>query len=147
MPHPFSKLWAKIVLAIHFLAHLIYRIFFFWKNDDGLNKFFKFYHRDGVYSVLKDERVEWPLYQKCQSCSLCTFSCEPIKLGQAPPSFEPKYIMLSASRSPHESEVFLENWLPCMECKSCTVLCPNDVDIHLMVERILERRKRILFRR
>lgn len=140
------KLRAQGVLAFLFVIHLLKKVFFFWRRPRGLSIFLGQYIADGIYPVEERERHEFPSFQKCQACSLCTFSCTAVQQGRAPSAFEPKFIMLGLGRSSHESEVFLEEWLPCIECGSCQVLCPNDVPIHRMAEQIIERRQRVGFR-
>jgi len=143
----FSKFYAKFVLAIQFFIHLFGRIFLFWRKRKGLDQFLSQYAADAIYPITPGERKLFPSYQRCQVCSLCTFSCVAIQLGKAPSDFEPKFLMLGYGRSPHESEVFLDEWMPCYECKSCTILCPNDVPIHTMAKQIKKRRERLGFRK
>lgn len=140
------KIEAKFYLAIGFLLHLMKRIFLFWKRPRGLKDFLSQYAADGIFPVTREERSRYPSFERCQACSLCTFSCEAIVAGRAPSAFEPKYILLSLGRSPHESEVFLEEWLPCYECEKCSVTCPNQVPVHEMAQEIIERRNRLGFR-
>jgi heterodisulfide reductase subunit C len=142
----FRKIKAKIVLWVLFFRSLLRRLFFSWKPEKGLEKFFENYSADAILTVSENERSQFPSYQKCQACSLCTFSCSALHEGRAPSSFEPKFIMLGYGRSSHESEYYLEEWLPCVECKACTVECPNDVPVHTMAQQIIERRHRVGFR-
>jgi len=60
--------------------------------------------------------------------------------------FEPKMIMLGFSRSAHEAQYAYEDWLPCIECDACSVICPNQVPIHEAVQLVLERRNQIALR-
>lgn len=142
----YTKFQAKLVLAWTFLIHLIKRVIFFWRKAPGLSRFLEVYAADAIFPVGEGERAKFPSYEKCQICSLCTFSCEAVKQGKAPSSFEPKFIMTGYGRSSHEAEYFLEEWLPCAECNACTVECPNDVPVHAMVSQIIERRNRLGFR-
>lgn len=142
----YHKFQAKLALAWLFLGHLIKRVLFFWKRSDGLTKFLATYSGDAIFPVSLGERSAFPSYQRCQVCSLCTFSCAAIKEGKAPSSFEPKFLMIGYGRSSHESEYFIEDWLPCLECVECTVDCPNDVPVHAMGQQIVERRNRLGFR-
>jgi heterodisulfide reductase subunit C len=141
-----AKFQAKAVLGWLFFIHLIKRVLFFWKRPPGLPVFLKIYASDAIAPVTDSERSRFPHYTRCQGCSQCTFSCEGIKQGRAPASFEPKFIMLGYGRSSHEAEYFLEDWLPCVQCKECTVHCPNDVPIHEMATQVMERRNRLGFR-
>lgn len=140
------KIQATLALASIFFFHLLGRVLFFWRKGQGLKKFLDQYVADAVYSIEPFERMSFPRFQRCQACSLCTFSCTAIQTGIAPSGFEPKYILLALARSQHESEVFLEEWLPCLECKQCVVDCPNDVPIHLVADLVVERRNRVGFR-
>lgn len=142
-----NYLKAKLALALTFFWHLLCRLLLFWKKRPGLETFLKYYAADSIYPISGNERAEFPSYQRCLACSLCTFSCVAIQQGTAPSGFEPKFILLGYGRSPHESEVFLEEWLPCYSCQTCQVLCPNQVPVHLVAERIMKRRNRLGFRR
>lgn len=146
MSRSFSNWWARFVLSVLFFYHLIKRVCLFWRRRGGFEQFMKQYHADGILPVSARERALTPSYQSCQTCSLCTFSCTAVQKGTAPSDFEPKFIMLGYGRSPHESEIFLEEWLPCLECETCHILCPNEVPIHAMASQIIERRKRLGFR-
>ncbi len=137
------KIWARIYLGSLLIIHLLRRVFFFWRKTHGLNKFLEYFSLDAITPVEESEREIFPSFQKCINCSLCTFSCTAIQQGKAPSGFEPKFILLGLGRSPHESEIFLEEWLPCIECGHCQVLCPNDVPIHKMGEVIIQRRQRV----
>ena len=128
------KFTAKLALAVQFLAHLFYRVLFFWKHQQNLLRFQNNFRADGIFPMGKKERVLMPDLQRCQACSLCTFTCTAVIQGTAPAAFEPKYLMLGAGRSSHEGEFFLEEWVPCAECEECVVLCPNDVPVHAMAE-------------
>ena len=141
-----TNLRAKIALAILFFRHLVRRAFLFWRKKDGLRQFLALYGGDAIYPVSEKERAAMPGFQKCQVCSLCTFTCKAVLDGKAPGNFEPKFLMIGYGRSSHEAEFFLEEWLPCYECRSCTVVCPNDVPLHDMAETIVERRKHVAFR-
>lgn len=140
-----AKWIAKVALAITFLTHLLARIIFFWRRVENSERFLANYRADGIFPVGGVERDQMASFQRCQACSLCTFSCSAIKEGSAPPAFEPKYLMLGPSRSAHEGNVMLDEWIPCAKCSVCTVLCPNDVPIHAVVERIQERRKNFAY--
>lgn len=142
----YTKFQAKLALAWMFLIHLIKRVVFFWRKTPGLSRFLEVYAADAIFPISEKERAKFPSYEKCQICSLCTFTCEAVKQGSAPSSFEPKFILTGYGRSSHESEYFLEEWLPCLECQSCTIECPNDVPVHEMATQILERRNRLAFR-
>ncbi|MBI4402990.1 MAG: 4Fe-4S dicluster domain-containing protein [Deltaproteobacteria bacterium] len=141
-----GKMQAKLVLALLFFYHLLGKLLFFWRRPKGLQNFLDSYRADGIFPVGSNERSHFPTYQRCQVCSLCTFSCTAIQKGLAPADFEPKFVMLGYGGSSHESEIFLEEWLPCIECEQCSVLCPNDVPIHGMAQMIIERRKKVGFR-
>lgn len=141
----FSKFWAKCVLGVLFIIHFFRKLAFWKKSEPGLVTFLGHFGGDGVYEVSKRERAQFPSYSKCHACSLCTFSCTAVRDGNAPFDFEPKFIMLGYGRSPHEAEYFLEEWLPCLGCKRCTVECPNDVPIHAMASQIIERQKKLGF--
>ena len=140
------KLRAKIALAGLFFLQLLGRMFLFWRRRPGLPRFLELYAADAISTISATERSRFPEYQKCQACSLCTFSCTAIHEGRAPAAFEPKFLMLGFGRSSHESEYFLPDWLPCLECGECTVNCPNNVPVHAMAEQIMERRNRLGFR-
>lgn len=142
----FSRWKAKLALAFLFFAHLFKRAFFLWKRRSELPRFLSFYAADAITPISEAERSRFPSFQRCQICSLCTFSCSAIQQGRAPGSFEPKFLMTGFGRSSHESEYFLPEWLPCAECAECTVKCPNDVPVHAMAEQIIERRKNLAFR-
>src|SRR5690606_21990464 len=107
-----QKFEAKLVLAGLFVVHLFRRIVFFWRKRPGLKEFLENFHEDNITPVDELERKEFPSFQRCQVCSLCTFSCEAITEGRAPAGFEPKFILLGFGRSAHESEYFFEEWLP-----------------------------------
>lgn len=143
----YRKLEAKLVLALLFFIHLIKRVVFFWRKPRGLNFFLDTFSEDSVFPVTPQERMLLPALSRCQACSLCSFSCSAIQGGKAPTGFEPKQILLVSARSSHESEIFLEEWLPCAECNACTVQCPTQVPIHEAVQLVMERRKRIAYRR
>jgi len=143
----FRRYQAKAVLASLFIRHLFRRVVFFWRPHKGLPTFLANYQSDAIFPVTPNERALMPSFQKCQACSLCTFSCTAILQGKAPASFEPKFLMLGYGRSSHEAEYFLEEWLPCLECGKCEVNCPNDVPVHEMAETIRERRERLAFRK
>lgn len=143
----YRKYQSKGVLAVLFFSHLIHQLFFFWKPRKGLRRFLANYAQDAITTVSQHERTWLPSYERCQNCSLCTFSCEGIQQGKGHPSFEPKMLMLGYGRSSHESEYFLEDWVPCIECGECTVQCPNQVPIHAMLEEIRDRRSQLGFRR
>lgn len=142
----FHKIQAKLVLAVLFFLHLLKRIFFFWRKPRGLEFFLEQFAQDGIFPISPSERTLFPLLQKCQACSLCTFSCTSIIEGKAPSNFEPKLLLLGFGRSTHESENLFDDWLPCLECKSCQVLCPNDVPVHQMANQIIARRSHLKFR-
>lgn len=146
MQRLYSKFMAKLVLGVLFFIHLIDRYLFFWRKRKSLRDFWSHYASDAIAPVGTEERENFPSYQKCQVCSLCTFSCEAIIEGRAPSSFEPKYLLLGPGRSAHEAEYLFDDWLPCFECQRCTVECPNNVPIHAMADMIVERRKRFGFR-
>ena len=137
---------AKAALAFLFFVHLLHRCVFFWRPARGLRTFLSNYELDSVFSVSEFERRMMPHFQKCQACSLCTFSCLAIQEGKAPMKFEPKMIMLGFSRSAHEAQYAYEDWLPCIECDACSVICPNQVPIHEAVQLVLERRNQIALR-
>ena len=143
----FHKFQAKLALALIFFRHLFLRALFFWRKPGGLPKFLGHFAADAISPISLHEREVFPQLQRCQNCSLCTFSCVAVQNGKAPSGFEPKFLMLGLGRSSHESEYFLEEWLPCAECEACTVVCPNDVPVHEMATVILERRKQLTFRR
>lgn len=140
------KCYARMVLITLFAIHLVRRSFIFWRKGQGLKKFLDNYASDAVTSVSPIERKNLASFQRCLACSFCSFSCEAILEGRGPVGFEPKYLILSAGRSAHESEVFLEDWLPCLECDACTVVCPNDVPVHAAATQIIDRRNRLAFR-
>lgn len=142
-----AKLKAQFVLAMLFFGHLFFRALFFWMPKGDSARFLTNFRSDGIFPIGESERSQMASYQRCQACSLCTFSCTAVKNGTAPAAFEPKYLMLGPGRSSHESEFFLEEWVPCTECTECVVLCPNDVPIHEMAMRIIERRKNWAFRK
>ncbi|MCB0416492.1 MAG: hypothetical protein H6617_08200 [Bdellovibrionaceae bacterium] len=142
-----QKLEAKLVLAGLFFVHLIKRVLFFWKKKPGLNEFLQNFRGDNITPVGAEERKLFPEFQRCQVCSLCTFSCEAIAAGRAPAGFEPKFVLLGFGRSAHESEYFFDEWLPCLECASCTVECPTHVPVHAMVATVVERRKHVAYRK
>lgn len=141
------RLEAKAVLAGLFFLHLFKRVVFFWKPHRGLTTFLGNYQSDAIFPVTPNERALMPSFEKCQACSLCTFSCTAVQQGKAPASFEPKFLMLGYGRSGHEAEYYLEEWLPCLECGKCEVNCPNDVPIHEMAETIRTRRENLKFRK
>lgn len=142
----FRSFKSRAILAFLFTLQLVRRVLFFWKNSSGLDRFLNQYLSDGIFPVSSRERQGFPSYQRCQACSLCTFSCTAIKEGRAPSGFEPKFIMLGLTRSSDESEYFLEEWVPCLECDTCRIECPNDVPIHAAAEQIREWRNRLAFR-
>lgn len=144
---PFSKWQAKVYLACLFFYRLFARFFLFWRRRKGLEHFLKHYSADAVSPVTPSERFHFASFQKCQVCSLCTFSCTAVKEARCPGNFEPKFLMLGYGRSSHEAEYFLEEWLPCYECGACVVECPNDVPIHAMANEIISRRERSGFRK
>ena len=146
MPAWMRKIFARSILVFLYLSQLTRRFLPRWRAPDGLERFLAQYVADGVVAIPADERQAFPSYQRCQACSLCTLSCRAIQEGRAPSSFEPKYLLLGLGRSSHESEYFLEEWLPCLECQDCTVTCPNQVPVHAMASRIRERRNRVGFR-
>lgn len=143
----FRRSFARFVLLFLFIAHLFKRAFFFWKKPPGLKNFLDKFSQDAIFPLSVDERARMPHFQKCIACSFCSFSCVAIGKGKAPSGFEPKLILLGFGRSAHESEYFLEEWLPCYECSECTVECPNDVPIHEMARYIVQRRDHVVFRK
>jgi len=137
----------RVYLAFLRLWRRCERILFFWKAGRGAEAFLEHYRGDQILAVTPTERTRAPEFEKCVACSLCTFSCQAIRKQDAPESFEPKLIVGVFAKRSHDSEVFLEEWFPCARCGSCTVLCPNEVPIHAMVEQVLGRRNRLGFRR
>jgi heterodisulfide reductase subunit C len=135
-----------MLLTWWFAVSLIGR-FFFLRRRRARQNILARYSPDGIYALPEAERAAFPSYQKCLACSLCTFSCQAIASGRAPASFEPKYLFFAYGRSSADSEVFREQWLPCTECSACTVECPNGAPIHAMAQQIIDRRKRVGFRR
>jgi len=146
MASALRRFWARLTLLLLLVRHLAKRTLFFWKKKPGLATFIKQYSADAIFPVTEAERSHFPVSQKCQACSLCTLSCAALREGRAASSFEPKFIMLGYSRSSHESEFFLEDWLPCLGCDACTVECPNEVPVHAVAQQIIDRRNRIGFR-
>lgn len=142
----FRRTQAKAVLAALFFIHLFQRVIFFWRKRRGLPKFLANFSADGIGVVSPAEREGLALDSRCIACSLCTFSCTKIAEGTAPPQFEPKLLLLGFGRSAHEAEYATEDWLPCLECGSCTVVCPTHAPVHAAAERIRERRLKIRFR-
>lgn len=146
MVSQFRRLQAKLWLAGLFFWHLFTRLFSPFRKRRGLTHFLAQYAADAITPVGEEERQALPRYSRCIACSLCTFSCDAVKRGLAPSDFEPKFLLLGYGRSAHESEYFFEEWLPCVECRECTVKCPTHVPIHAAAQLILERRKRLAFR-
>lgn len=142
----FRRAKSRAILVFLFIGQLVHRLLFFWQRPSGLARFLSQYAADGISSVSSPERQSFPSYQRCQVCSLCTFSCTAIKEGRAPSGFEPKFILVGLTRSSNESEFFLEEWVPCLECEACRVECPNDVPVHAAAEQIREWRSRVGFR-
>ncbi len=132
---------ARVALAVTFLFHLLSRFVVFWRQRNNSEVFLGHFRHDGILPIGTLEREQMASYQKCQACSLCTFTCTAVLDGSAPAGFEPKYLMLGPGRSPHEAGILLTEWIPCAQCEACTTLCPNDVPIHAMAERIIERGK------
>jgi heterodisulfide reductase subunit C len=139
------KLKARAILFLLFVSQLLRRLTL-RKPSAGLDRFLSQYAADAVTAVSEGERLRFPGFQKCLACSQCTFSCAAIRDDRAPSAFEPKYLLLSLGRSSHETEFSLPEWIPCLECESCTVECPNDVPVHEMAEQWRERRNRVGFR-
>lgn len=137
----------RAYLTLDRIWRRLHRLFFFWRPGRGAEAFLERYRPDHVLAVTESERSLAPALEKCQHCSLCTFSCEAIQKGEAPASFEPKLIVGVFGKYTHDSEVFMEEWFPCAKCGACTVLCPNEVPVHAMVEQVLNRRNRLGFRR
>lgn len=137
----------RLYLKVDRVWRRFHRLFFFWRKGRGADTFLERYRADHVLAISESERSLSPSFEHCQVCSLCTFSCEAVRKGDAPASFEPKLIPSVFAKYPHESEVFLEEWFPCARCAACTVLCPNEVPIHAMVQQVLDRRNRLGFRR
>ena len=140
------KIYARVILTYLFCRQLSRRILLFWRRRKGLTTFLEQYAPDYAFATGKLERELLPQFQKCLNCSLCSFSCSALKEGRGPAGFEPKYLPLSAVRSAHESEIFIEDWLPCLDCPDCTVACPNDVPIRAIANTIIARRNRLGFR-
>ena len=130
-------------LSFRFQLRRLARLFLFWRKEQELPDFLARYAADGVRAIPAAERNLFPAFQKCQACSLCTFSCSAVRDGIAPPAFEPKYLMLGQGRSALEAELALDEWIPCVQCSGCTVECPVDVPIHEMGQAIVERRRRL----
>lgn len=143
----FRRLQAKLVLAVLFIWHLLSRLFLPFRKRRGLGEFLAQYAPDAITPMGEEERKQLPEFSRCLACSLCTFSCEAIKQGRAPSDFEPKFLLLGYGRSAHEAEYFFEEWLPCLECRECTVDCPTHVPVHAAGQLVIERRKRVAFRK
>ena len=143
------RLQAKLFLAGVFFWQLAWRILSlgFLRKRNRIEEFLENYALDGILPVESAERSLMPLSQACQNCSLCTLSCSALRQGTAPSGFEPKYILLALGRSSHESEIFMETWVPCVECSECTVLSPVGVPVHGVASLIVARRNRVGFRR
>lgn len=136
--------------ALLFLKRLwrkVDRLLFFWRATRGAEIFLERYRSDSLVAVSPKERSLGAHFEKCLFCSLCTHSCSAIQSGVAPSGFEPKQIPGVFGKAIHDTEVFSEEWYPCAACGACTVLCPNSVPIHAMVDQVLERRQRVGFRR
>ncbi len=130
-------------LSLGYLMRRLSAFFLFWREKEELPAFLAQYAAEGVRAMPAAERTLFPAFQKCQACSLCTFSCSAVRDGVAPPAFEPKYLMLGQGRSAPEAELALDEWIPCVQCSGCTVECPVDVPIHEMGQAIIDRRRRL----
>lgn len=137
----------RLYLAVDRLWRRVNRVLLFWRKGRGGEVFLDRYRPDHIVAVTEAERAHSADFERCQVCSLCTFSCTAIQKGEAPAAFEPKLLVSVFGRALHDSETFLDDSFPCAKCGACTVLCPNDVPVHAMVERIFERRTRVGFRR
>lgn len=137
----------RVYLAVDRLWRRMHRLLFFWRKGGGAEAFLERYRPDHVLAVTETERRLAPDFEKCLMCSLCTFSCQAIQTGEAPVSFEPKLLVGVFGKFTRDSEIFTEEWFPCMKCSACTVLCPNDVPVHAIVEQVIGRRGRLGFRR
>lgn len=93
-----------------------------------------------IVVVAAEERKHATDYERCQVCSLCTFSCVAVREGTAPPAFEPKQLILGPGRAPGDGAYTWELWVPCATCGKCTVECPNEVPVHRIAEEIARRR-------
>lgn len=135
-----SRFAGRPWLKLRYLARRVYHLFRFWKKEEGLPEFLSRYGADGARTIPRDERALFPSFEKCQACSLCTFSCAAVRDGIAPPAFEPKYLLLAFGRSP---ELAVDDWVPCAACSGCTVECPVDAPIHAMAQNIVDRLRKL----
>ncbi len=137
----------RAYLALHRVWRKTQRLVLFWKPGRGAELFLERYRPDHVLAVSEDERSYSTATERCQVCSLCTMTCQAIQSGDAPALFEPKQMVAFFAKYENASEIFLEEWYPCSKCGACTVLCPNQVPVHTMVEQLMQRRARLGFRR
>lgn len=144
---PIRLLSIRVYLAFHRFWRKANRVVFFWKPGRGAEVFLERYRPDHVLGVSETERSQSVASERCQVCSLCTMTCQAIQTGQAPAQFEPKQMVAFFTKCENASEIFIEDWYPCAKCNACTVLCPNQVPVHAMVEQLMQRRARLGFRR
>ncbi len=136
----------QLYLAFDRLRHRVQRRLFFWRRDKGSEVFLERYRPDSVLAVTSQERTNAIEFERCVLCSLCVYSCEAIQKGEALPGFEPKLIAAVFAKS-HEAELFTDSWFPCVQCKACSVLCPNGVPLHTMANQLVQRRQNLGFKR
>jgi heterodisulfide reductase subunit C len=134
-----SRFEGRRWLKLRYFLRRAYHLFLFWQKEEGLAPFLARHKAEGLWTLSREARALAPSFEKCQVCSLCTFTCAAVRDGTAPPAFEPKYLLVALGRAP---ELSVEEWVPCAACTACTVECPVDVPIHAMAQSIVEGSRR-----
>lgn len=112
------------------------------RAPDPVAQFFKHYGADGVRAPEPAARALALDASRCLVCGLCTLECA--RVGGAPP-LDPREAVIAASRL--EVELLREGLAgaaaargACAGCDACSRICPSEIPIHRVQERLRQLR-------
>ncbi len=122
------RLYAFLNLAAAFWLHWLRKLAF-WKEDRGIERFFKNYAEDNITSLTAGEAAFLERFEGCIACGACAGRCEALAEARYRDFMGPREIAACLSRSLPELWAARDTVYRCLLCSSCEVVCPQGVPV------------------
>jgi succinate dehydrogenase/fumarate reductase-like Fe-S protein len=130
--------WRALSLQLRTGALHVLRQLFVRRRGDPAAQFLAHYGPDGVRAPDAAARALQLDASQCLVCGLCSLECA--RVGGAPP-LDPREAVIAASRL--ETDLLREGLAgelaartPCAGCDACSRVCPAEIPIHRVQERL-----------
>lgn len=130
-----KSIHAYLLLAWHFLLHVLRKLFFIYRPG-GIERVKENFETEGITSLTERERQMMAKWQSCIGCGLCEAVCAELSVIPDNRHMGPQMLAESALRDLTQAELAIPSAeaLEACDCDELAGICPVDIPLCELAE-------------